>query len=53
LKGIHLNPERSYFEPCSNSAILKRMLTNLIYAFQQAGAAQKVNELQELRALIP
>jgi hypothetical protein len=29
------------------------MLTNLIYAFQQAGAAQKVNELQELRALIP
>ncbi|MEN9290331.1 MAG: hypothetical protein RLZZ357_174, partial [Bacteroidota bacterium] len=42
-----------YFEPCSNSAILKRMLTNLIYAFQQAGAAQKVNELQELRALIP
>ena len=53
LKGIHLNPERSYFEPCSNSAILKRMLSNLIYAFQQAGAAQKVNELQELRALIP
>jgi regulator of sirC expression with transglutaminase-like and TPR domain len=53
LKGIHLNPERSYFEPCSNSAILKRMLTNLIFAFQQAGAAQKVNELQELRALIP
>jgi regulator of sirC expression with transglutaminase-like and TPR domain len=53
LKGIHLNPERSHFEPCSNSAILKRMLTNLIFAFQQAGAAQKVNELQELRALIP
>lgn len=53
LKGIHLTPERDYFEPCSNSAILKRMLANLIYAFQQAGAAQKVGELQELRALIP
>jgi hypothetical protein len=29
------------------------MLTNLIYAFQQAGSAQKVSELQELRSLIP
>ena len=31
LKGIHLTPERDYFEPCSNSAILKRMLSNLIF----------------------
>lgn len=53
LQGIHLQPDRSHFEPCSNSAILKRMLTNLIYAFQQAGSAQKVSELQELRSLIP
>ncbi|MFM7007374.1 MAG: transglutaminase-like domain-containing protein [Flavobacteriales bacterium] len=53
LDGIHLQPDRSHFEPCSNSAILKRMLSNLIYAFQQVGSAQKVAELQELRSLIP
>ena len=53
IKGIHLQPDRSHFEPCSNSAILKRMLSNLIYAFQQVGTAQKVTELQELRSLIP
>jgi len=53
VEGIHLTPDRSHFEPCSNSAILKRMLTNLIYAFQQSGSAQKVSELQALKALIP
>lgn len=53
IKGIHLQPDRSHFEPCSNSAILKRMLSNLIYAFQQVGSAQKVAELQALRNLIP
>ena len=53
IQGIHLQPDRSHFEPCSNSAILKRMLSNLIYAFQQVGTAQKVAELQELRSLIP
>lgn len=52
IQGIHLQPERSHFEPCSNSAILKRMLANLIFAFQQAGSAQKVSELMELRGLI-
>ncbi len=53
IQGIHMQPERSHFEPCSNSAILKRMLANLIFAFQQAGSAQKVSELMELRGLIP
>ena len=53
IQGIHLQPDRSFFEPCSNSAILKRMLANLIHAFQQVGSAQKVAELQELRNMIP
>lgn len=53
IQGIHLQPDRSFFEPCSNSAILKRMLSNLIHAFQQVGSAQKVAELQELRNMIP
>ena len=53
IQGIHLQPDRSFFEPCSNSAILKRMLSNLIHAFQQVGSAQKVAELQELSNMIP
>lgn len=53
IQGIHLQPDRSFFEPCSNSAILKRMLANLIHAFQQVGSVQKVAELQELSNMIP
>lgn len=51
LKGLNKTEDRSYFEPCSNSAILSRMLTNLINSFQQVGNLEKVNELIKLRAL--
>lgn len=51
LKGIDKPELREYFEPCSNSAIVMRMLTNLINSFQQSGSAEKVNELLELREL--
>ena len=52
LDGHRLPYNREYFEPCSNSAILRRMLTNLIASFQQVGNLQKVNEISELRRLI-
>lgn len=51
LKGLEKTELREYFEPCSNSAILKRMLTNLINSFQQVGNLEKVNELTGLRDL--
>lgn len=52
LDGLHLPHEREYFEPCSNTAILRRMITNLIASFQHVGNAEKVNELTELRAIL-
>ena len=51
LKGLNKPEDRAYFEPCSNSAILSRMLTNLINSFQQVGNLEKVNELTSLREL--
>lgn len=51
LKALKKPELREYFEPCSNSAILMRMLTNLINAFQQSGNAEKVRELIDLRDL--
>lgn len=51
LKALKKPELREYFEPCSNSAIIMRMLTNLINAFQQSGNAEKVNELIMLRDL--
>ncbi len=52
LDSLKLSHKREYFEPCSNSTIIKRMLTNLIASFQQVGNAEKVDELIQLRDLI-
>lgn len=52
LKNLNLPASREYFEPCSNTSIIRRMLTNLISAFQQAGNAERVRELTELRDLL-
>lgn len=52
LKNLNLSASREYFEPCSNTSIIRRMLTNLISAFQQAGNAERVRELTELRDIL-
>lgn len=52
LKNLNLPDSREYFEPCSNTAVIRRMLTNLISAFQQAGNAERVKELNELRDIL-
>ena len=52
LDGLHLPHHREYFEPCSNTSIIRRMLTNLISSFQEVGNSEKVNELTELRDLL-
>lgn len=52
LTSIQVAPQASHFEPCSNSDIIRRMLTNLVSSFQQVGNLEKVNELMELRSLL-
>lgn len=48
---LNLNEKRAYFEPCPNTQIIKRMIINLIAAFQKNGNAQKVNELMAMKKL--
>lgn len=52
VAGLNLPLSREYFEPCSNTTILRRMITNLISSFQQVGNAEKVQELTELREIL-
>lgn len=52
LKSIQVAPDSMHYQPCSNSDIIRRMITNLIASFQQVGNGEKVNELCELRALL-
>lgn len=52
LKSIQVTPHPNHFQPCSNTDIIRRMLVNLIAAFQQVGNAEKVEELTLLRDLL-
>lgn len=51
LNGLNKTKSREYYEPCSNSVVIFRMLTNLIASFQQSGSTKRVKELNELRDL--
>ncbi len=52
LKQINIESHRAYLEPCSNTTILTRMLTNLISGYQQEGKKEKQNELSLLRNIL-
>ena len=52
LKQLNLEENPSYFEPCGNTTIIARIITNLIASYQQIGNAQKVEELVELKKIV-
>jgi regulator of sirC expression with transglutaminase-like and TPR domain len=43
-----LEPEKSWYAPCSNEETIKRLLLNLIISYEKSGFPEKVNDLQEL-----
>jgi len=48
LKQLKINPEKLFYEPCSNNEILKRVIRNLISSYEKAGAIEKSQELLRL-----
>jgi len=48
LKQLKLNPDASFYEPCSNLEILKRLLRNLIQSYEKLGYPHKSEELELL-----
>jgi regulator of sirC expression with transglutaminase-like and TPR domain len=48
LKQLNLKAEKQFYEPCSNADIIRRVLRNLISAYENLGSAEKVAELNEL-----
>ena len=52
LKQLNLKFDKQFYEPCSNTDIIKRVLRNLISAYEHLGSAEKVGELNELLGII-
>lgn len=51
IKQQKLEPNPSYYLPCSNKDIVQRMLNNLVFAFESSNQPEKVEEIRELLSL--
>jgi regulator of sirC expression with transglutaminase-like and TPR domain len=52
LKQLNLKAEKQFYEPCSNADIVRRVLRNLISAYENLGSTEKVAELSELLRIL-
>lgn len=51
LQQQKLTPQESYYEPCSNIDLIRRLLLNLLTAYEQSGNTQRYDELNVLLKL--
>lgn len=52
LRQLNLDPLPGFYAPCSNVEILRRIIRNLISAYENLGSADKVNELKQLQDIL-
>jgi len=48
IRQINLKEEDSYFLPCDNVAIIRRVFNNLVFSYESLGMAEKVNEIRKI-----
>eukprot|EP01133_Synstelium_polycarpum_P003391 gene3391-3851_t len=52
LRQLNLEPQPGFYAPCSNIEIIRRVIRNLISAYENLGSAEKVEELKELQEIL-
>jgi len=52
LRQLNLEPQPGFYSPCSNTEIIRRIIRNLISAYENLGAAEKVEELKQLQEIL-
>ena len=52
LKQLKIEPNESFYIPCSNKTIILRIITNLISSYQQLGNIKKVEQLILLKEIL-
>ncbi|KQB99643.1 transglutaminase-like domain-containing protein [Pedobacter sp. Hv1] len=52
LRQLNLEPQPGFYSPCSNTEIIRRVIRNLISAYENLGATDKVEELKELQDIL-
>ncbi len=52
LRQLNLEPQPGFYTPCSNAEIIRRVIRNLISAYEKLGAMEKAEELKELQEIL-
>lgn len=52
LKKLKLEEQTSYYVPCTNLDILKRLLNNLTYAYEKLGHEEKIEQVKRMMITI-
>ncbi|SMC71091.1 transglutaminase-like domain-containing protein [Pedobacter nyackensis] len=52
LRQLNLDPLPGFYAPCSNVEIIKRIIRNLVSAYENLGSVEKVVELKELQEIL-
>lgn len=52
LRQLNLEPQPGFYSPCSNTEIIRRIIRNLISAYENLGTTEKVEELKELQEIL-
>ena len=52
LRQLNLDAQPGFYAPCSNVEIIRRVIRNLISAYENAGSVEKVDELKQLQEIL-
>lgn len=52
LRQLNIEPRASFYKPCSNIEVIKRIIRNLISAYASLGNHTKVEELKALQQIV-
>lgn len=52
LRQLNLDPLPGFYAPCSNVEIIRRIIRNLISAYENLGSKEKVDELKQLQEIL-
>jgi regulator of sirC expression with transglutaminase-like and TPR domain len=52
LKKLSLEPQPSYYVPCNNLEIIRRLLRNLMYSYEKLGHEEKTAQVQALMHVV-
>ena len=52
LRQLNLQAQPGFYAPCSNVEIIRRIIRNLISAYENLGSTEKVEELKELQEIL-